>query len=179
MRKLWTKKGMVINMNIKEKELYENRKILQKMIKELSIIENMQFKLDIEKNLEHLNTGSFAWGWGTNNDECEGIRNTLEREKRLYKMHKEEGMKEKKENNIKIIEKYYDEMLKLVEKVKEYDRHVKNNILIPKNIQKAYSDLEYAVLIDECGIREAIDTGIKEFYKKLKIEVEKYIKQTK
>jgi len=159
-----------------EKELYENRKILQEMIKELSVIENMQFKLDIEDSLNPLSTESFLWE--LSNVECEGIKRTLEREKRLYEMYKHETIKEKKENNIKIIEKYYDEMLKLVEKVKEFDKHVKNNILIPKNIQEAYLILEVSV-INECRIMEAVKTGIKDNYKKLKIEVEKYIKQTK
>lgn len=163
-------------MNIEEKELYENRKILQEMIKELSVIENMQFKLDIEDSLNPLSTESFLWE--LSNVECEGIKRTLEREKRLYEMYKHETIKEKKENNIKIIEKYYDEMLKLVEKVKEFDKHVKNNILIPKNIQEAYLILEVSV-INECRIMEAVKTGIKDNYKKLKIEVEKYIKQTK
>ena len=163
-------------MNIEEKELYENRKILQEMIKELSVIENMQFKLDIENSLNPLSTEIFLWE--LSNAECEGIKRTLEREKRHYKMNKHEGIKEKKENNIKIIEKYYDEMLKLVEKVKEFGKHVKNNILIPKNIQEAYLILEVSV-INECRIMEAAKTGIKENYKKLKIETEKYIEQTK
>ena len=160
-------------MNIKEKELYENRRILQEMIKELSVIENMQFKLEIEKNLEHSNTTSFLWAF--NNGECEGIRSTLEREKHLYETSTKEEIKKMKKNNIEIIERYYGEMLKLVEKVKKYDKDVKNNIFIQKNIQDAYSKLEYAVLADECGIMEAIDTGIKDFYKELKVEVEKYI----